>query len=88
MDIQKSKYGHPKFSRILDIQKWIFGYPKMSYGYPKIELSTSKIQHDLDIQKCIFMYFWISKNELSISKNRFVDIRKYIFGYPKFFGYP
>ena len=25
----------------LDIQKWIFGYPKMNYGYPKIELSIS-----------------------------------------------
>ena len=25
----------------LDIQEWIFGYPKMNYGYPKFELSIS-----------------------------------------------
>ena len=46
MDIQKSNYEYPKFSRIFGYTKmdfWIslntliFGYPKMNYGYPKLE---------------------------------------------------
>ena len=89
MDTQKSNYRYPKFSII-------FGYPKMYFRISKNVFYTDfwisknrimDIQNSawlLDIQKCIFMYFWISKNELWISKNRFVNILKYIFGYPKF----
>ena len=62
----------------------------MTYGYPKIELWISKIQHDFWISKNVFLdihncIFWISKNELWISKNQFMDILKYISGYPKLF---
>ena len=51
----------------------------------------------MDIQNSK-MYFWISIIHFWISKNRFMDILKYIFGYPKIsvfqsvlkyiFGYP
>ena len=56
------------------------------YGYPKFIFGHLK------------MYFWISIIHFWISKNRFMDILKYIFGYPKIsslldihssiFGYP
>ena len=78
MDIQKSNYGYPKFSRI-------FGYPKMDFWLFKNELWISKTRiidilklnsvRFLDIQKCILGYPKIQSN----------------YGYPKFsmtFGYP
>ena len=57
----------------MDIQKSNYGYPKFSmiFGYPKMYFRIS-INRFLDM-----------KNELWISKNRFMDILKYIFGYPK-----
>ena len=58
----------------MDIQKSNYGYPKFSiiFGYLKMYFRIS-INQFLDIQKGI----------MDISKNRFMDILKYIFGYPK-----
>ena len=108
LDIQKWIFGYPKIHWFFDIQKWIMDIQKSNYRYPQFSMIFGNVFLDilkytdfwisknrimdiqnsawlLDIQKCIFMYFWISKNDLWISKNRFVDILKYIFGYPKKF---
>ena len=68
----------------------------MILGYHKIIMDIQKYPKlFLDIQKCILGYpsidFWISIIHFWISKNRFMDILKYTFGYPKImlnFGYP
>ena len=70
MDILKYIFGYPKISWLLDIHNSIFGYPKMNYGYPEI----------LDIQKSV--EYWISKIWLMDIQKRIMDILKYtpIFG--------
>ena len=86
MNIQKSNYGYPKFSMILDIQKCSdFRMSKNEYCVSKIRIISVWF---LDIQKCILGYpkiHWF----LHIQK-WIMDIQKSNYGYPKFsmiFGY-
>ena len=68
LDIHKCILGYPKIHWFLYIQKWIMDIQNSNYGYPKFSMT-----------------FWnpkMSKNTIWISKNRFMDILKYIFWYP------
>ena len=75
----------------LDIQKWIFGYPKIHWflDIQKWIMDILNSAWFLDIQKCILGYpkiHWF----LDIQK-WLMDIQKSNYGYPKFsmiFGYP